>query len=623
MAKEQDFFRRPVTRRAVLGGIAGATALTGLASFGPSVTPANASTANDGRTYANAGATTPFMTIGAESGTLGGGARIRSFSPGMLVPAVATLELEASGYALVELKSIGDSVTIANDTKVTANTIVVRASIPDAPTGGGITATLNLYVDGVFRQALTLSSAQAWIYRNSSTTPDNPNGGGTPYRFYNEFPFWLTGAPIAPGSTITLRKDADNTATVYDIDCIDLENVSGPLERPAGALSVIDFGADPTFQKDSTVAIQNAVNEARAQGRTVWIPQGKYLTNSLAPTPLDFTGVTVNGSGMWHSIIYRNVPSTPVVRWRSEILIGSGTTLTDIQIDSNAPTRNLGVTGGSDYGVNASGADGWLIDRMWTRHCDANWLSGSNATIQNCRTGDGYGDGFNVNNSNTPNPDKLAHNMTVRNNFARGTGDDSFAVYSDSGASGTNGQVRRVRIVNNTAVAPWWANGIRVAGGQDIEIFDNVVDTVSANSAMDIGVYGDSGHPLESCLVNGNVLLGGGGWNTVRHGVRISSPASTSRFPTAHTNVSMTNNLMRGSLRSGLFIDHTYDDVTLTNNTIDAPANQGVYINSGVIGNGLFIHTTVQNLRSGQAAYQNDSPATFAATLTNNSWQAH
>jgi len=25
----------------------------------------------------------------------------------------------------------------------------VRVSIPDAPTGGGITATLNLYVDGV------------------------------------------------------------------------------------------------------------------------------------------------------------------------------------------------------------------------------------------------------------------------------------------------------------------------------------------------------------------------------------------------------------------------------------------------------------------------------------------
>jgi hypothetical protein len=531
------------------------------------------------------------------------------------------LETEASGYALVELKTTGDSVTIPNSTGKNANTLVVRASIPDAPAGGGITASLNLYVNGVFRQAVTLSSQQAWNYLNSTTTPDDPRGGGMPYRFYNEFPVWITGAAIAAGSTIKLQKDAANTASVYDIDSVDLENVAAPPAQPANSLSVITYGADPNFVKDSTVAIQNTVNAARTQGKSVWIPRGKYLTNSLASTPLNFTGVKVQGAGMWYSTIYRKVP-LPANSWRSQILVGSGTTLTDIQIDANAVWRGIGGTGGSDYGINASGAGGWLVDRIWTRHIDANWLSGTNGIIQNSRTADTYGDGFNVNNGNTPNPDKLGRNITIRNNFARNTGDDSFASYSDSGASGTNGQVIGTKILNNTAIAPWWANGIRVAGGQNIEVRDNLVNSVSSNSALDLGVFGDTGHPLQSVTVSGNVLLGGGGWNGVRHGVRISSPSSTSLYPTAYSNVIMSNNVMRGALRAGLYIDRTRVNVTLTNNTIDRPAKQGIWTTTGVTGAGTLSGNTVQNLLPGQVAFQNDSPSTFKPTLTCNSWQS-
>src|ERR1700737_3287756 len=67
---------------------------------------------------AAAGATTPFVTLEAEAGTLGGGAIIRSITPGMPVPTVATLELEASGHSLVELKNNGDSVSCVNKTGV-------------------------------------------------------------------------------------------------------------------------------------------------------------------------------------------------------------------------------------------------------------------------------------------------------------------------------------------------------------------------------------------------------------------------------------------------------------------------------------------------------------------------
>ena len=592
-----------------------------LAAGALSVLPRNDARADAGakpdlKAVAAAGAATPFATVEAEAGTLGGGARIRSISPGATVPTVATVELEASGYALVELKNTGDSVTIANTTGKNANTLVVRASIPDAPAGGGITAPLNLYVNGVFRQAITLSSQQAWNYRNATTNPDDPHAGGMPYRFYNEFPVWVTGAPIAAGSTIRLQKDAANTAAFYDVDSVDLENVAAASAQPANSLSVVSSGADPNFGKDSTVAIQNTVDAARTQGKSVWIPRGKYLTNSLASKPLDFTGVTVKGAGMWYSTLYRRVPlSQPPTSWRSEVRVGSGTNLSDLQIDANAIWRGIGGPGGSDYGISASGAGGWLVDRIWTRHTDANWLSGSNGTVQNSRTADSYGDGFNANNGNTPSPDKLGHNITIRNNFARNTGDDSFATYSDAGATGTNGQMVGTKILNNTAVAPWWANGIRIAGGKDVEVRNNLVNSVSSNNALDVSVFGDTGRPLESATVDGNVLLGGGGWNSVRHGVHIGSPSSTSLFPTASTNATLSNNLIRGSLRAGLVIDRTRDNITLTNNTIDHPAKQGIWILSGVTGTGTFTTNKVQNLLPGQVALQNDSPSTFKTTI--------
>ncbi|WNI33871.1 right-handed parallel beta-helix repeat-containing protein [Streptomyces sp. ITFR-6] len=150
-----------------------------------------------------------------------------------------------------------------------------------------------------------------------------------------------------------------------------------------------------------------------------------------------------------------------------------------------------------------------------------------------------------------------------------------------------------------------------MAGGENVEVRDNLVNSVSSNSALDIGVFGDTGHPLESATISGNVLIGGGGWNSVRHGVRIGSPNSASLFPDAYTHVTLSDNVMRGSFRAGLFVDLTRVDVTLRNNTIDGPAAQGILVGSGVTGTGAFAGNTVTNLRPGQVALRNDSPATF------------
>ncbi|HWY29906.1 MAG TPA: discoidin domain-containing protein [Candidatus Acidoferrum sp.] len=569
-----------------------------------------------------AGAITPFITLEAEAGSLGGGATIHAFTPGSPVPGAPTMELEASGMAYVWLTNVNQSVSWVNPL-TNANTIVIRNCIPDAPNGGGITATIDLNVDGGFRQAVMLSSRQSWNYRNSSTTPDDPNGGGTPWHFYNEDRAFITGAPIAAGSTITLQEDSGNTAAFYDIDCIDLENVGPANTQPANSLCITNapYHADPTFTTDSFAAIQNCVNDARAQGKAVWIPPGKFMINSLTGVALNIRGVTVEGAGMWYSTIYRNVPlPPPTTPWRSEILLNTNSVIRDLFIDSDAIYRGVGGAGGDDSGLASAGAN-WLAERVWVQHGDAQWMSGSFGTIRDCRVADSWADGINLNNGNTPDSSKLGISLTTSNCFVRGCGDDGLTTYSDSGASGANPQMQNTTIVNNTLVAGYWANGLRIAGGTNVTVQGNLIDSVAANSGMEVSVFGNTGHSLDSALVSGNVIIRGGGWNGNQNGLHVGSPSSISYFSNSFTQVIITNNIIRLALRDGLNIGSTHDTLTVANNTIDHPAQIGIHVQSGVTGTGLFEYNLVTNLNAGQPAFQNDSSSTFAVTLVTNSWQ--
>src|SRR5262245_61014138 len=101
------------------------------------------------------GAAVPWIESEAEDGTTTGEVVGPSRELG-------TAAGEASGRRAVILDAPGEEVgwTVTRD----ANAIVVRYSIPDAPGGGGIEATLSLHVDGVKRATLPLSSKPAWVY---------------------------------------------------------------------------------------------------------------------------------------------------------------------------------------------------------------------------------------------------------------------------------------------------------------------------------------------------------------------------------------------------------------------------------------------------------------------------
>src|SRR3954471_7356430 len=80
-----------------------------------------------------------------------------------------TLPSEASGRRAVRVTP-GQYVEFT--LPAAANAITVRYSIPDAPAGGGITAPLDVTVNGAHRQRMTLTSQYSWLYNQYPFTND-------------------------------------------------------------------------------------------------------------------------------------------------------------------------------------------------------------------------------------------------------------------------------------------------------------------------------------------------------------------------------------------------------------------------------------------------------------------
>jgi len=164
-----------------------------------------------------------------------------------------TLPAEASGRAAVKLLP-GQHVEFT--LPKAANAITVRYSIPDSPTGGGITAPLDVSVNGSSLVTMTLTSQYSWLYNQypfsndpnadllfpdqyitecacvpSATTP--PPIITKPFRpnhFYDEQRLPL-GHTYRAGDKIRLTAPASSNAAWTVIDLLDSELVGPPAPR--------------------------------------------------------------------------------------------------------------------------------------------------------------------------------------------------------------------------------------------------------------------------------------------------------------------------------------------------------------------------------------------------------
>jgi len=569
--------------------------------------------------YGGVGATTPFTSYEAEAGVLGGGATVSSLTSPPTTQ-YSSPELEASGHAYVRLGATGQYVQWANATGGNVTAINVRYSIPDAPAGGGIVATLNLYVNGQFRQVLTVNSKQTWIYEGNNNYNDNDQdpADGDPRVFFDEVHTFLTGAVVAPGDIIGLRKDATNTADYYDIDVVDLEAPAPPLTQPDGSLSIASYGAvadSPSM--NSTGAIQNCIDAAQSSGKSVWIPQGTFYLNGT--TGLSAAGIIIEGAGMWYSTIYRNVPLPNSVGLAATFSVTS-CTVRNFATDSNAISR--ASVDGAGGAMDTTGAN-WMADGIWTQHTESGfWASGTGGTVQNCRLTAIWADGCNLNNVSLTGTQ--GSNLTARNNFVRGTGDDAIAINSvDYNGNQHYTPMADVTVENNTSIAPWGGKGVAIYGGSGHIVRNNYMSDTARYIGLGIGKFGVNGSDLTSGTVTGNVVVRGGGNAYVQNqpALHIGNGGDGQGVGIVE-NVHVTGNTVVDALYNGVGFS-TSAGIVFENNTVDAPGLNGIVISPpfypAPTGSATISDNTVTALRAGTSAFENLS-AGFMATLAGNNW---
>ena len=564
------------------------------------------------RVYAGVGAETPFTSMEAESGYLAGGASIVVLTAAPTTQ-FSSPELEASGHAFVQLAETGQSVTLTNNTGHPITAINLRSCIPDAPTGGGITSTIDLYVNGTFRQAFSVNSLQNYCYEGTNyngQTDKNP-ADGDPRGFWNDTHAFINGLAIAPGDTITFQKDSTNNATFYDIDVVDLETPPAALTQPANSLSIVSYGAVANnMSVDNTAAINNCFVAAQSQGKIAWIPAGTYYFSAINGG-LTASGITIEGAGPWYSTLYRVTPANNN-QGIANIITCTSCTLSNVLLDCNGSSR----AGNNNNGAIDFSGNNWVVNNVWIQHVTSSfWCAGVNGIAENCRTLSVWSDGGNFNNVQSANG--IGINLTYSNNFVRGTGDDAMAINSvNENIYGSSTYyyttMSNIAYVNNTAVAPWGGKGIGIYGGINDVVTNNLLQDTARYLGLGVGRFGVNGSDLYSATVTGNTVLrcGGNGYLQQQQALMIGNSGDGQGVGTV-ANVYCASNVIIDSVYSAVGIS-TSTNIVFQYNTIVNPGLDGIfigppYVGSGVTGNTIFYSNAVTGLGAGYSAFTNDA----------------
>ena len=412
-----------------------------------------------------------------------------------------TLPAEASGRSAVSLTP-GQYVEFTLPTAT--NAITVRYSIPDAPTGGGVTAPLNVTVNGKNKQTMTLTSQYAWLYNAypfsndpTLTTSIEPDWWTTecacvpgttttfpapfrPNHFYDEQRM-LLGKTYQAGDKIRLSVPGNSTAANTVIDLLDTEKVGLPKVDLVAA-NVLLFGADPLGKKDSADAFDKAIAFAKKAHLKVYVPPGTYQVNRH----IIVDNVTIEGAGNWYTIIKGHQVTLDAPAPDGSIHTGVGFYGQDA---SAGGSHNVHLSGFSIIGdvreridtdqVNGIGGafSDSTIDGLYIQHTKVGiWLDGpmDNLKITNNIIVDQIADGINFHTGVT--------NSSASNNFIRNTGDDAMAMWSQTTEDAND------TFDHNTVQTPVLANGIALYGGTDNTISNNLVaDPIREGSGLQIG----------------------------------------------------------------------------------------------------------------------------------------
>ncbi|RKP53012.1 hypothetical protein D7Z26_14825 [Cohnella endophytica] len=526
------------------------------------------------------GATVPFTTYEAEHGATNGTklADDRTFK---------TFSSEASGREAVRLDATGQYV--AFKTTKQANALVVRYSIPDSSDGKGKDETLSLYVNGVSRGKINLSSKYSWVYGKYPWS-NNPLDGDA-HRFFDESRLLIGDVPA--GATVRLQKDSDDTASYYVVDLVELEQAPDAYEMPAGYLSVTDqaFGATANDDSDDTVAFNAAIAAAKQQGAAgVWIPAGKFNLS----TPLSIDNVTIRGAGMWRTELHG----------AGFLVKGSNTRVFDLYMDVGVTARHDELREAAFDGTFGTGS---IIQNVWIEHAKAGiWsmrsdegVSTDGLYVGGVRIRDTYADGINFSTG--------TKNSMIEQTHIRNSGDDSIALWSQKpdGVSDNDSRTSGNTVRFNTIQLPWLADNIAIFGGRNNKVQDNLIsDTVGFGAGIAISTRFNPVAFDGTTIIERNTLLRTGGrepnWGQDFGAIWIFTGDKPIDADIQIRDITALDSTYQGLYINGPYaIGNTNHKVKIHNYVIDGTGTWGVHVNNSVTGSVEVDNLIVRNTKVG------------------------
>jgi len=509
------------------------------------------------------GAKMPYTTHEAENASVENGATIQQSTD------MESTAVEATNQTYVELPKKNAAVTF-NVTEP-ANALNVRYTIPDGASG-----QLDVQVNGSSVGNLDLSSHSAWQYLKGDHEYDQAIDGSSARFRFDETRLLLKDIQLKSGDKISLVKKKDDNVP-YGIDFIELEQAPAPVAQGENSINIVEKGASANDDSDDTAALLAAVEEAKASGKSVYIPEGRF--NFDKQVNIEADNLKISGAGVWHTQLH----FTSDKRYGGGIVFGhnsNGIELSNLYMDSNLTSR---YNEDAQYKAISGtlGKDSKIHD-IWVQHFEVGmWIGDYDQTgnmkytyglvVENARIRNNLADGINF--------AQGTKNSTVKNSNIRGNGDDGLAIWS-SISDGTNAAAEENnKFLNNTIESGWRAAGIGIFGGKGHEISGNLIKDVFAGAGIRVNTV-FAGHNFDlndsGIKIHDNTILRSGTTNDLyklhRGAIDFQQVRGTIK------NVDVYNNKLLNTLADPVITknfemgDNGNGEIRLSNNTIDNKA---------------------------------------------------
>lgn len=509
------------------------------------------------------GAKMPYTSHEAENATLENVATIQQSKD------MESTAVEATNQTYVELPKKDAAVTFT--VTEPANALNVRYTIPDGASG-----QLDVQVNGSSVGNLDLSSHSAWQYLKGDHEYDQAIDGSSARFRFDETRLLLKDIQLKAGDKISLVKKKDDNVP-YGIDFIELEQAPAPVAQGENSINIVDKGASANDDSDDTPALLAAIDEAKASGKSVYIPEGRF--NFDKQVNIEADNLKISGAGVWHTQLH----FTSDKRYGGGIVFGhnsNGIELSNLYMDSNLTSR---YNEDAQYkAISGTLGKNSHIHDVWVQHFEVGmWIGDYDQTgnmkytdglvVENARIRNNLADGINF--------AQGTKNSTVKNSNIRGNGDDGLAIWS-SISDGTNAAAEENnKFLNNTIEAGWRAAGIGIFGGKGHEISGNLIKDVFAGAGIRVNTV-FAGHNFDlndtGIKIHDNTILRSGTTNDLynlhRGAIDFQQVRGTIKNVDVYDN-KLLNTLADPVITKNFEMDDSGNgEIRLSNNTIDNKA---------------------------------------------------